>query len=233
MEPFPHPKPGQHRWEQPAARDDLELDAPPASPHKRRRSMRSMQATVHFTEMLCQIDRRLDRILPACWCYHGYLFMVLDALRCSYYAAYGSARDSHGVLHPATHSEHQYRFWQDEDAAIHLMSAYQQAQGECDHDTGNPAGYSAATTDRRRVEAIMGMPATECYPFAPNDIADHNPLERQKTIKPDDGPDLGDHAMVMESAPLSSFLELDDSCMPTTLPDRNPSEDPSTDARTK
>ncbi|MCI1218495.1 hypothetical protein [Bifidobacterium crudilactis] len=177
---FPKPQAGRHQWEQPAARADLDLDQPPYLLYRRRHSIRSLQATVDFTELLCQVDQRLDRLLPACWPYHAYLVSVLDALRCDYWSLYGPATDRKGVQHPPSPSERQYRFWQDEDNAIQMMSAYQQSEGDCDHPAGNPARYSAPTLARRHVEAVTGLQATEYYPFAPTDISDDDRIKWAK-----------------------------------------------------
>lgn len=47
--------------------------------HRRVKQPETVAATADFTEMLCQIDARMDRTLPACWMRHAYLFAILDA----------------------------------------------------------------------------------------------------------------------------------------------------------
>jgi hypothetical protein len=187
---FPKPQAGRHQWEQPAARADLDLDQPPYLLYRRRRSIRSMQATVDFTELLCQTDQRLDRLLPACWTYHAYLVSILDALRCEYWSSYGPFTDRKGIQHPPAPSERQHRFWADEDNAYQLMNAYQQSEGACDHTTGTPARYTAPTMERRHVEAVTALPATEYYPFAPTDISDDDRLARTGTANSNTDLDL-------------------------------------------
>lgn len=164
-------------WRQRNTAVDLDLlDAPwQAAKAVRRPDLATHVA--EFAEMLCQIDGRFDVILPACWMRHGYIFSVIDALRCEYASAYvgGVVTTGGGPRFvPARQSREQTQFWIDENAAYGLIKDYCASQSiggevEAPHDT--ITGYSRQTEARRSAERALGIDAVECYPFDVNALS--------------------------------------------------------------
>ncbi|RBP98829.1 hypothetical protein CRD59_06985 [Bifidobacterium xylocopae] len=149
--------------------------------------------------MLCQIDPRLDTLLPVCWFRHGYLFAIMDALRTAYAAAFAlhfhiepnpkGGPSKKTIVYPEL-SSWQFRFWQDEQSALAMMAAYLQelpAGGEADeHSTA--AEYTARTVDRRNAEENSGLAPLEYYPF---DVSTPALEDEGSSEDADDYPDEG------------------------------------------
>lgn len=185
---------GERPWfEQPAGRMDLDLDQNPYPFHRRRRDPIAASATVEFTEMLCQIDRRFDALLPQDWPLEGYLFALMDALRAEYVSAYTRHHETRTttkgtfLLSVAPNpSRAQVIFWQDEDSTYRLISAYlDSAPARQD----GPADYTRQAVERRRRASALGLVPAEYYPFPPSRQSqdDADPLDDQPE---DDGAGL-------------------------------------------
>lgn len=185
---------GERPWfEQPAGRMDLDLDQDPYPFHRRRRDPIAASATVEFTEMLCQIDRRFDALLPQDWPLEGYLFALMDALRAEYVSAYTRHHETRAttkgtfLLSVAPNpSRAQVIFWQDEDSTYRLISAYlDSAPARQD----GPADYTRQAVERRRRASELGLVPAEYYPFPPSRQSqdDADPLDDQPE---DDGAGL-------------------------------------------
>jgi hypothetical protein len=150
-------------------------------PWQAQRAERRPDVATHvaeFVEMLCQIDERFDELLPECWMRHGYIFAVMDALRCEYASAYVGrfARNTKGdvFLAASQQSRDQFQFWLDVSAAYTLISDYCTSRAikpgiEEPHEPVK--AYSRQTEARRSAERALGVEPIECYPFDDNTLS--------------------------------------------------------------
>jgi hypothetical protein len=191
-------------WDLPAADHDIgeQLGMSPYAVHAHARQPATAGADADFTEMLCQIDHRMDRALPECWILHPYLFALLDALRCQYAACYLPFMTKNG-LHPPIPSAEQLRFWQDEDRTLSMIREYCKSQGvgdgehECGIGHDEPSALSAATMRRRAFSAEHGIEPAGMYPWGASREAadDGRPVEAghmPPTSMPSPGEDMED-----------------------------------------
>lgn len=170
---------------QPAAAMDLDLDHRPYPFDQRRRDPIAAAATVEFSEMLCQLDRRFDALLPEDWPLDGYVFALMDALRAEYASAYTVHREVRSTpkgnipLTVAPNvSRAQIIFWQDEDSAYRMVRDYLDSAPARD---APPVDYTRHTAARRGREDALGLRPAEYYPYPPSasSQADTDPLDDQ------------------------------------------------------
>lgn len=162
----------RNSWELPASDRDMDPFSRPWPFHMARQSVELATTVADFVEMLCQLDSRLDSALPAGWMSVGYLFALMDALRCEYAFAYCDTRDKKGNPIPRPPSRDQFQFWLDENVAVDMVKNYCSQNGITrEYDGERAASFSAATTRRRRAEASNGIEAVDCYPFGDSVMA--------------------------------------------------------------
>lgn len=173
------------QWGVPAARIPLRLREPVYGFHDRIKPVKSAAATAEFTEMLCQIDPRMDRSIPSCYLLHPYIFALLDALRAEYVFCYLPVRTKVGWQPPPC-SYAQFKFWQDEDNAYNLIKEWCSNAGidplkPCDpaHHREDRAQYTQATSKRRAFTMEYGLTPTQYYPWQLSDVAAADQIEQQ------------------------------------------------------
>lgn len=187
----------------PNAAADLELDGDPWRFDLSRRTTRAATQVAEFTEMLCVVDPRFDKALPANWMRLPYIFALMDALRCDYVASFIETKHlgSKGktVRVPATPGEQQIRFWMNEDRTHTMIREYIRGQGvDADPDKGERIDQvTPGTRDRREQERRAGVEPVEYYPF----LNTRPPAPDPPAVDPEPDGGFGDDQVAGQAIP--------------------------------